>query len=494
LVLASRILDYVSPREVEDWEYNDFLKREEVKRQAQLEAAATPQKAQKKRKPGRPRKGPPGVKHEADQAAMEEPATLDSEAEAIHAEKKAAGRPSLSTPSKRKLNELLRETEAEETGTESENLAIAQQLYSGSEEAGYPSEAQYGEDMDIDSEAVDLLEPGTGTVSSRSSSPVAPTLRLAIAQASPGLTATRFTSSLGAPSGAAPSAATPLRDGAGKDVSAPLQAFRSDLRGTAPAATPPRPVSTPVWTPILGSHTSTHASTPRTSPHFPVVPNVSTPAPSKQMTSFTPVPVPVLPAPKCSTPSATPKAGHDPPPSSQKRSNKKRKPAVQQEEETEWKVKRLEDDSYDYDAEGNLKRFFKVLWEGDWPPSQNPSWEPEENISEDLKKEYLRKKEGKMKNGYLTGKSPAANRAGGTNGSNSAQKKGAPPFLPKKRYSSVAEAFEGDILGLETAVGGEQKVPGDDDDGERDEEERFVVTDEPRQNSGGSAGLGVSRF
>lgn len=53
---------------------------------------------------------------------------------------------------------------------------------------------------------------------------------------------------------------------------------------------------------------------------------------------------------------------------------------VNVEGEQQWVVKRLEDAQL-YDVEGvGLVRYFKVLWEGDWPPDQNPSWEPEENL------------------------------------------------------------------------------------------------------------------
>ncbi|KAJ3479200.1 hypothetical protein NLG97_g8384 [Lecanicillium saksenae] len=42
-----------------------------------------------------------------------------------------------------------------------------------------------------------------------------------------------------------------------------------------------------------------------------------------------------------------------------------------------------------YDVKGQgLVRYFKVRWEGDWPPEQNPTWEPEENIPDDLVREF----------------------------------------------------------------------------------------------------------
>lgn len=143
-----------------------------------------------------------------------------------------------------------------------------------------------------------------------------------------------------------------------------------------------------------------------------------------------------------------------------------------------WAVKRLEGDKYDYNEAGNLVRYFKVLWEGDWPPWQNPTWEPEENIPEELRQEYLKKQESKMKNGYLTtGKSPSKTPKGPR-----------PAFLPKKRYSNVAEAFEGEIHELEAAKG----VEAEDDD--QDEEETFVVTAEPQPKPGMKLGPNFLAF
>ncbi|KFA63620.1 hypothetical protein S40285_03192 [Stachybotrys chlorohalonatus IBT 40285] len=65
--------------------------------------------------------------------------------------------------------------------------------------------------------------------------------------------------------------------------------------------------------------------------------------------------------------------------------------------EATWEVKRLEGDNL-FEVEGQgLVRYFKVRWEGDWPPDQNPSWEPEENIPATLIRQYLRKAGKKKK-------------------------------------------------------------------------------------------------
>lgn len=61
-------------------------------------------------------------------------------------------------------------------------------------------------------------------------------------------------------------------------------------------------------------------------------------------------------------------------------------------EEEEWTVKRLEDmNEYIVEGRGRV-RYFKVLWEGNWSPDKNPTWEPEKNLPKALVKEYLKKK------------------------------------------------------------------------------------------------------
>ncbi|KAJ9164747.1 hypothetical protein NKR19_g1012 [Coniochaeta hoffmannii] len=485
-VLASRILDYVSPREVEEWEYNDFLRREEEKKLAQEKVAATPKK--KKRKSGRPRKGPAESQREAEAAATEELAGLDTETEAILAEKSAAGGPSLSTPSKRKLEELLRDTEAEETGTDDENAALRRQLYSEGEEAGSRSEAQYGDEMDIDSEAVDLIEPAAAGASSRASSLAAPLLRASFARASPAPSTSQKPSSADSSSVAFPSA-PPSLPGTRDKAPPAVQVVQSGTKGKEAVASATRAL-TPQREPKTGSRASTRTNTPQTSPYFSARSTNGASGPRRESTGFTPVitarPMsgrassatqPPLSTPKPKNPS-TPRSPQSPATEKRSSAKKRRKPKHSEEAEQEWKVKRLEADKYDYDDGGNLVRYFKVLWDGDWPAWQNPSWEPEANVSEDLKEEYLRKKEAKMKDGYLT----AGGRSSAVAAKSSPARGGGvrpPPFLPKKRYSSVAEAFEGGIDEVGDAGGkGIRQEEEDDDDG--DGEEEFVVTDEPQ--------------
>ncbi|CAG7563894.1 unnamed protein product [Fusarium equiseti] len=148
-------------------------------------------------------------------------------------------------------------------------------------------------------------------------------------------------------------------------------------------------------------------------------------------------------------------------------------------EQADWEVKRIEDMNI-YDVEGGQVRYFKVRWEGDWPPDQNPTWEPEDNLPAQLIRNYL--KRGKRKRtGSGTPKRPAA-----------AKPAVAPPYpkkksmkqttlswgVPAKQYKSVSEAFEGfeeDELGLPLRV-----APAEE---EEEQDELFVVEEPPAKKS-----------
>ncbi|ODA77793.1 hypothetical protein RJ55_06395 [Drechmeria coniospora] len=100
--------------------------------------------------------------------------------------------------------------------------------------------------------------------------------------------------------------------------------------------------------------------------------------------------------------------------------------------ETAWVVKRVQDAAL-YNVEGRgLTRYFKVLWEGDWPPDQNPTWEPEENIPEELVRSYFRRS---------TKRSKAIRQASAKHGRRAAKK--GPGLDVGTQYSSVSDAFMG---------------------------------------------------
>lgn len=89
--------------------------------------------------------------------------------------------------------------------------------------------------------------------------------------------------------------------------------------------------------------------------------------------------------------------------------------------EQDYVVKRLEGD---YFLDG--VHWFKVRWEGDWPDDQNPTWEPRENIAEKLVKQYLKRKANRDANSKKVKKKQRTSLADWAKG-----------------YNSVTEAFEG---------------------------------------------------
>ncbi|EQK98850.1 Chromo domain protein [Ophiocordyceps sinensis CO18] len=109
------------------------------------------------------------------------------------------------------------------------------------------------------------------------------------------------------------------------------------------------------------------------------------------------------------------------------------RPVLDNDGEPAWVVKRLEDMAV-YDVEGRgLVRYFQVRWEGDWPPDQNPTWEPEENIPSNIVRNFL--KRGKKRKRASTGRAST----------------GRTPRAIKTslgagiHYKSVSEAFAGEV-------------------------------------------------
>ena len=139
----------------------------------------------------------------------------------------------------------------------------------------------------------------------------------------------------------------------------------------------------------------------------------------------------------------------------------------EENQEVGWEVKHIEDVEV-YEVEGQeLVRYFKVRWEGDWPPDQNPSWEPEGNLPAGLIRNYF--KQSKKAREKLKRKAKI-------------QKKKKPPTRQTRpslsqvqSYNSVSVAFTGD-MDLNGAGEDEMdllEVSNDAD--EADEEELFLV-------------------
>lgn len=169
------------------------------------------------------------------------------------------------------------------------------------------------------------------------------------------------------------------------------------------------------------------------------------------------------------------------------------------QEDNGWVVERIEDVEY-YEVDGHgLVRYFRVTWEGDWPPDQKRTWEPEENIPKNLVRNFFKnsrhKRRALSKLGTIdqsqsqrqshpreTSKSSKQKQSSSSSqsthkqGSSLKQSKLSWPAV-RKRYKSVSEAFAGE----------DQDSPEMMDDGSDDEEdeagggaqdEYFVVTED----------------
>ena len=96
---------------------------------------------------------------------------------------------------------------------------------------------------------------------------------------------------------------------------------------------------------------------------------------------------------------------------------------------------------------------YLVLWAGEWPEDQNPTWEPAENVQDQalISRYHKKKKAGLLKPSQKTQKTLHR-------------------YLAGAKYSSVAEAFEGGIdeqTGYTTGMESDADLP----------DETFRVTD-----------------
>ncbi|KAF5025623.1 hypothetical protein F66182_2229 [Fusarium sp. NRRL 66182] len=151
-------------------------------------------------------------------------------------------------------------------------------------------------------------------------------------------------------------------------------------------------------------------------------------------------------------------------------------PIAEDAEQPDWEVKRVEDMEL-YEVEGvGLVRYFKIRWEGDWPPEQNPSWEPENNLPPKLIRNYLKNRKRKRDKPApkAPAKQPAVAPLYAPKKKSSLKQTTLPWGAPAKQYKSVSEAFEGDE---EYGMGmvPEEEARADDKD---EEDELFVVEEE----------------
>ncbi|KAI0831548.1 hypothetical protein F5Y06DRAFT_202478 [Hypoxylon sp. FL0890] len=528
-ILATKIHEFVSPRQVEDFEYKTLLERDEEreieeaekkrkaeataarKKKAKLEhATGTPTAPSTPTGPGQKRRGRPSkAELQARQLAQQASAGKSKAIEIALPAARTSG-PSLSTPQKKRTGDIT--TDVEEGIDEVDpDDAIYRQL------CGEGSEAV--QDMDVDENEEDEDIPAGNIPKAMSTGleirSYARTLWLnkdstLFKRANGNLALKSSTSHIPVP-----------------------EILRSNKQFPPPTKPPTKPLSSqPQRTPIpvpppLKSNTVIPPPKPFDGKYFITPVPVPTPLGSKKEIprpkqsggrySTTPIPVPSWPRmtsgkaetpvsiPPPQLPKATPEyhgftpaarsSGKWPSASSyssgdkpsqlspigsqhnnterrnssqSKRMPKPKNSSKKEQQGPVWVVERLEGDRLVI-VNGKRERYFKVRWEGDWPPNQNPTWEPEENIPKGLVKQYMKRRTSRRKT-----TSPS-------HSNHNTPKRSTPrhPLTLKRKYSSVAEAFAGDdgldeVRNSTDSDGNSDNYDGDDDEGD----EMFVVATE----------------
>ncbi|KAL6816286.1 hypothetical protein V8C40DRAFT_254882 [Trichoderma camerunense] len=434
LVPAMQVLDYVSPRTLEDFEerLEQELDDEREKLEAELKSdLAAPQKVKKKR-------GRPPAHSQIESAVVAEPETV-AQAKSRH----KPGAMSLSTPKKPRLEEF--EWLEDEEGSPSRQIAEEQfqSLH------GYlPMEYEMSEDTEspLPSEAPEAMrnDSRVDTVPIKIKQPQAPPKPSSIIRLS-----------------------TPPRSSNGGLTSVKTQSSQ-----------PPEPSvkqSSQIQQGLgLSSFIPAGQSTIPNSPK--VVASEENKAVERNPAAAKPKTSRKRPRPKDDVPKAEPQG--------------------ENQGEADWVVERIEDVEY-YEVDGRgIVRYFKVSWEGDWPPDQKRTWEPEENIPANLVRNFFKISKSKRKTIAKSGTSKQGNSAKGLskpkqsgpqNGisKQSSHKQGSLkqskltwPGI-RRKYSSVSEAFAGDQDSLDMV---DEGYDGEEDELAGDAQDEFFVVTEGGEN------------
>jgi hypothetical protein len=429
LIPCNKVLDYVSPRELEDWEYQNLEKKEEERARLLAEKQRA---GPKKKKPGRPTKVP-----------MEDVGMpmLSSADEALLLAQQVAG-PSLSTPQKRKLGRIPNDEEIGDSNAESDDAAIHRQLQGEDGSEG----VAFDDDMDMDSESVDqlALQYDTPVVDtpSRASSLARPAqesfpIRPAVTPLEAALPGSITTAAVQPNINPTPGAIHPAWAQAfGQQTPSEKPSLFQRHNGHAQQNGTP-------WALLAKSQQAKHTSSGTSN---------NSNGPSRVSTSGAGV---TFSAPSDSSARKRKDQAPNGKGSSQTQQKPKKQKVEQQVEPAaeEWEVKDLLDDQWFIEQGVKVHRYL-VLWEGDWPEDQNPTWEPADNVQDQgLINRYQKKK----KAGLLKPRKKA--------------QKTLHQYLAGARYSSVAEAFEGGIDEQTGQVAADMEGDADPPD------ETFLVTE-----------------
>jgi hypothetical protein len=368
LISCNKVLDYVSPRELEDWEYQNLEKKEEERARLLAEKQRA---GPKKKKPGRPTKVP-----------MEDVGMpmLSSADEALLLAQQVAG-PSLSTPQKRKLGRIPNDEEIRDSDAESDDAAIHRQLQGEDGSEG----VAFDDDIDMDSESVDqlALQYDTPVVDtpSRASSLARPAqesfpIRPAVTPLEAALPGSITTAAVQPNINPTPGAIHPAWAQAfGQQTpSEKPSKFQSHNGHAQQNGTP--------WALLAKSQQAKHTSSGTSN---------NSNGPSRVSTSGAGV---TFSAPSDSSARKRKDQAPNGKGSSQTQQKPKKQKVEQQVEPAaeEWEVKDLLDDQWFIEQGVKVHRYL-VLWEGDWPEDQNPTWEPADNVQDQgLINRYQKKK------------------------------------------------------------------------------------------------------
>lgn len=157
------------------------------------------------------------------------------------------------------------------------------------------------------------------------------------------------------------------------------------------------------------------------------------------------------------------------------------------QEDNGWVVERIEDVEY-YEVDGiGLVRYFRVSWEGDWPPDQKRTWEPEENIPANLVRNFFKNSRHKRKalsrlgtvvqshsQSHPKEKGRPAKRSG-----SSSLKQGTLSWpAVRRKYKSVSEAFAAEDYDGPEMMDDDGYEAEEEDVGGSGPNEYFVVTED----------------
>ncbi|KAM5347867.1 hypothetical protein ACJ41O_007691 [Fusarium nematophilum] len=451
LVPAMQILDYVSPRELEEWEWEvmEELDREkaelEEEQQVAMKNTAPGQQQEKKKRHGRP------PKHSKIETAVV--AVPESETNALPKK----GVMSLTTPTKKRLEEF--ESLSDEEGSPSRQLRgdmlrLRESVFDlDSTDQGVDEEVdrEDSEDLRESIQFDGFQEAGLETRGPRIAG------KHVFEESGPS-TATSTRRSTPKPAAASPALEAKRKEFAA--ISKKSSGLSAVVNGSLQNSISE---SDWAWTPV-GEPASYSTS------------EVGTPLPESE-TETARLMAEARAMQKRSQESAkkpkktTSKSKSAPPPE---------EPAGDEQPEGDgqpaWEVKRVEGMEL-YEVEGvGAVRYFKIRWEGDWPPDQNPSWEPEDNLPANLVRNYL-KRSKKRRAAAKASPAPATKKRKTPLKKTPLKQTTLSWGIPARQYKSVSEAFAGDE---EEAVDVEMDMEEDGVAGEGEDEgdELFVVEEE----------------